>query len=59
NRYEDEVLKAEPFDVVFDCIGWRDEWKEAGRTGALKSGWNGGRYIVVAATNDPQIHTVW
>ena len=45
--------------MVIDCIGWRDEWKEAYRRGVLKSGWHGGRYISVASTDDPQIHTVW
>ncbi|CAN0367148.1 unnamed protein product, partial [Scytosiphon promiscuus] len=59
NWYEDERFKAEPFDVVFDCVGWRDEWKESGRTGALKNGWNGGRYITIATADNPQIHTVW
>ncbi|CAM9143842.1 unnamed protein product [Ectocarpus sp. 4 AP-2014] len=59
NWYEDERYKAEPFDVVIDCVGWRDEWKEAYRRGVLKSGWNGGRYISVASTDDPQIHSVW
>lgn len=58
-RYEDESYKAEPFDVVIDCVGWRDEWKEAARRGVLKSGWNGGRYISVANTDDPQIHSIW
>ncbi|CAN0256241.1 unnamed protein product [Pylaiella littoralis] len=59
NWYEDEHYKAEPFDVVFDCVGWRDEWKAAGRSGVLKSGWNGGRYICIATNDDPQIHSVW
>lgn len=58
-RYESETYKTEPFDVVIDCVGWRDEWKLAGRTGALKSGWNGGRYISVASSDNPQIRTVW
>eukprot|EP00903_Cladosiphon_okamuranus_P011470 g10803.t1 len=55
---EDERFKAEPFDVVIDCVGARDEWKETYRKGVLKSGWNGGRFISVGA-DDPQIHTVW
>eukprot|EP00903_Cladosiphon_okamuranus_P011471 g10804.t1 len=59
NWYEDEKFKATPFDVVIDCIGWRDEWKEAYRRGVLKSGWHGGRYISIAATDEPQVHTVW
>lgn len=59
HRYEDERYKTEPFDVVIDCVGWRDEWKEAFRRGVLKSGWHGGRYISIAATDDPQVHTVW
>lgn len=58
-RYEDEKYKTEPFDVVIDCIGWRDEWKEAYRRGVLKSAWKGGRYISIACTDDPQVHTVW
>lgn len=45
--------------MVIDCVGWRDEWEEAYRRGVLKSGWNGGRYISVACTDDPQIHNVW
>lgn len=45
--------------MVIDCVGWRDEWKEAYRRGVLKSAWNGGRYISVASTDDPQIHSVW
>lgn len=59
NRCEDGRFKAEPFDVVIDCAGARDEWKEAYGKGVLKSGWNGGRFISVASTDDPQIHTVW
>lgn len=47
-----------PFDVVVDCVGWRDEWKEAARTGALKPGRRGGRYIVVASTDEPKFRTL-
>lgn len=45
--------------MVIDCVGSRDEWKEAYRSGVLKSGWNGGRYISVSSDEDPQLHTVW
>lgn len=58
SRCEDERFKAEPFDVVIDCVGAGDEWKAAYRKGVLKSGWNGGRFISVGA-DDPQIHTAW
>lgn len=59
NWWEDASFKAEPFDVVMDCVGWRDEWKEAAKHGVLKSGWNRGRYIVIAMTDKPEFHSVW
>ncbi|CAM9952846.1 unnamed protein product [Sphacelaria rigidula] len=48
-----------PFDVVVDCVGWRDEWVESARTGALKPGRKGGRYIVIASTDEPKFRTLW
>lgn len=59
NWWEDAAFKAEPFDVVVDCVGWRDEWKEAARHRVLKSGWKRGRYIVVASTDKPEFHSIW
>lgn len=53
-----EIIE-QPFDLVVDCVGWRDEWKAAARTGALKSSRKGGRYLAVATTNEPKFTTVF
>ena len=58
-RCEEEEYKASPFDVVIDCVGWRDEWKEAYKRGVLKSAWSGGTFVSIASTDDPQFHTIW
>lgn len=59
NWWEMEDFKKEPFDVVIDCVGWRDEWQECRRTGALKASRNGGRYLPVAFTDRPRFTTIW
>lgn len=41
-------FKKQPFDLVVDCVGWRDEWREADHYGVLKPGRKGGRYLAIA-----------
>lgn len=59
NWWEMPDFTEHPFDVVLDCVGWRDEWKEAARAGALKPGRKGGRYITIASTDEPKFRTTW
>ncbi|CAN0007305.1 unnamed protein product, partial [Laminaria digitata] len=59
NWCEEEEYKAKPFDAVIDCVGSRDEWKQAYKHGVLKSAWNGGTFVSIASTDDPQFHTIW
>lgn len=57
--WEIEEFKSKPFDVVVDCVGWRDEWKASKRAGVLKPYRQGGRYIAVAFTDTPRMTTIW
>lgn len=57
--WEVPEFQEQPFDVVVDCVGWRDEWKEASRHGGLKSGRKGGRYLAIATSDDPKFTTAW
>lgn len=54
--WEETEFKEQPFDLVVDCVGWRDEWPEAGRHGALKSGFKGGQYLTITTTDKSKIH---
>lgn len=52
-------FKEKPFDLVVDCVGWRDEWTQARRHGVLKTRRKGGLYLALANTDDPRFTTVW
>lgn len=55
--YELSEFKKRPFDIVVDCVGWRDEWLEADRHGVLKPGWKDGRYLAIANSEEPKVQT--
>mmetsp|Transcript_6104 Transcript_6104/g.18442 ORF Transcript_6104/g.18442 Transcript_6104/m.18442 type:complete len:357 (-) Transcript_6104:85-1155(-) len=52
-----EEFEANPFDVVFDCVGGPDAWNDAKHSPALKKRAQGGLFFMVSVS-DPvmQIH---
>lgn len=55
--WEIPEFQKQPFDLVVDCVGGRDEWREADHHGVLKPGGTGGRYLVIAL-EEPKTQTL-
>lgn len=39
--------KAQPFDIVFDCVGGKTGWPACSASGAVKTGAHGGRWVTM------------
>ncbi|CAM9971765.1 unnamed protein product [Choristocarpus tenellus] len=61
NWWEVPEFQANPFDVIIDCIGIdaSNVWKRSKSKVALKSRWNGGRFVTLAITDTPVAHSMW
>jgi len=53
-------FREHPFDVVLDAVGGYESWRHAMNSGAMKNGWNSGRFIAMIG-DEPhmQIHNIW
>jgi len=60
NWWELEEFQADPFDLVFDCVGGPTGWKTIRQCKSIKRSYDNGRYVALTFDNPlMQVHNYW